>query len=99
MLRREVIDMHDHHDQATESTARRLSLDALRNWECALKGLVSLPAALALTTAAGALFTLALVERAFEMTELGLADVGKRMNGADFDTHGNPLEAAQARPS
>ena len=99
MLQREVTDMHDQQDQTTESTARRLSLVALRNWESALKGLVALPAAMALSTAAGALFTLALVERAFEMTELGLADVGKRMSAADFDAHGNPREALQARPS
>jgi hypothetical protein len=99
MVAREVKPMHDKNEnQTTESTARRLSLVALRNWENALTGLVALPAAIALSTAAATLFTLALLERAFEMTELGLADVGKRVGG-EFDAHGNPREVIQARPS
>jgi hypothetical protein len=40
----------------TQDTAQRLSLVALRNWEKAITGVVAIPAALALTTAAGVLF-------------------------------------------
>ena len=76
-----------------EETAQRLALVAMRNWERALTGLVALPAAAALTTAATAMFAASLLERAFEMIEGTVADVGRRV-GDDFDAHGDPRDGA-----
>lgn len=80
-----------------EETAQRLALVAVRKWESALTGLIALPAAAALTTAATAMFAASLLERAFDMFEGTLADVGRRV-GDDFDAHGEPRDAAWRRP-
>ena len=79
-----------------EETAQRLALVAMRNWERALTGIVAIPAAAALTTAATALFAASLLERAFEMFEGSVADIGRRV-GDDFDAHGEPRDAAAWR--
>lgn len=78
-----------------EETAQRLALVAVRNWERALTGVIAIPAAAALTTAATAMFAASLLERAFEMFEGTIADVGRRV-GDDFDAHGEPREARDA---
>jgi hypothetical protein len=77
----------------TQDTAQRLSLVALRNWEKAITGIVAIPAAFALTTAAGVLFATSLIEHGFEMFELALADLGRRVTD-DFDAHGDPRSEA-----
>jgi hypothetical protein len=73
----------------TQDTAQRLSLVAIRNWEKAITGVVAIPAALALSTAAGVLFATSLIEHGFEMFELALSDIGRRVTD-DFDAHGDP---------
>jgi hypothetical protein len=73
--------------ERTQDTAQRLSLIAMRNWEKALTGVVALPAAAALSTAATVLFAVSILERSFEMIESTLADMGRRV-GEDFDAHG-----------
>ena len=77
--------------ERTQETAQRLSLVAMRNWEKALTGVVALPAAAALSTAATVLFAVSLLERTFEMVESTLIDMGRRV-GEDFDAHGEPRD-------
>ena len=79
----------------TEETAQRLSLVAIRNWEKAVTGVVAIPAAVALTAAAGVLFATSLIEHGFEMFELALSDIGRRVSD-DFDAHGDPRTENQA---
>jgi hypothetical protein len=79
----------------TQDTAQRLSLVALRNWEKAITGVVAIPAALALTTAAGVLFATSLIEHGFEIFELALVDLGRRVTD-DFDAHGDPRSESAA---
>ena len=76
--------------ERTQEAAQRLSLLALRNWEKALTGVVALPAAAALSTAATVLFATSILERTFEAIESALAEVGRRV-GEDFDVHGDAL--------
>jgi hypothetical protein len=82
----------------TQETAQRLSLVAIRNWEKAITGVIALPAAAALTAAAGVLFATSLIEHGFEMFELALSDVGRRVTD-DFDAHGEPRVDVAARAS
>jgi hypothetical protein len=79
-----------------EETAQRLALVAVRKWESALTGLIALPAAAALTGAATAMFAASLMERAFEMFEGTIADVGRRVSD-EYDAHGEPREARDWR--
>jgi hypothetical protein len=79
----------------TQDTAQRLSLVALRSWEKAITGIVAIPGACALTTAAGVLFATSLIEHAFEMFELALADLGRRVTD-EFDAHGDPRSESVA---
>ena len=51
------------HRVHTQETAQRLSVVAMRQWEKAMTGIVALPAAAALTTAATVLFTASFIER------------------------------------
>jgi hypothetical protein len=83
--------------ERTQETAQRLSLIAMRNWEKALTGIVALPAAAALSTAATVLFAVSLVERTFEMVESTLSDMGSRV-GEEFDAHGD-VRRSDERPS
>jgi hypothetical protein len=62
---------------ATARLANHLSSLALRQSERALTGMVALPAAAALGTAAAALFCVAAVERTFEVIETALGEVGR----------------------
>ena len=77
--------------ERTQETAQRLSLIAMRNWEKALTGVVALPAAAALSTAATVLFATSILERTFETIEAALADIGRRV-GEDFDAAGEPRD-------
>jgi len=79
-----------------EETAQRLALVAVRKWESALTGLIALPAAAALTTAATAMFAASLLERAFEMLEGTVADVGRRVSD-EYDAHGEPRDVRDWR--
>jgi hypothetical protein len=79
-----------------EETAQRLALVAMRNWERALTGVVAIPAAAALSTAAAAMFAASLLERTFEMLESTVADLGRRV-GDDFDAHGDPRDGVSRR--
>jgi hypothetical protein len=71
----------------------------MRNWEKALTGVVALPAAAALSTAATVLFAVSILERTFEMIEKTLSDVGQRV-GDEFDANGEPRRNdGRAQPS
>jgi len=84
--------------ERTEHTAQRLSLIAMRNWEKGLTGVVALPAAVALTTGAGVLFAVSIIERTFEMLESTVADIGRRV-GTEFDAHGDVHDVAKDNAS
>jgi len=62
--------------QETARVAQQLSMVAFRNWEKALTGLLALPTAMTAGAAAAALYATVLVERAFEMVEGSMADIG-----------------------
>jgi hypothetical protein len=49
-----------------EEIARQLSREAIGQWEKAIGGVLALPAAVALSTAANTLFVAAFIERGFE---------------------------------
>ena len=80
------------HRMRTQETAEQVSLSAIRNWEKAVTGLVALPAAAALSTAAVTLLAASLVERAFEVFDMTLSDVGRRV-GHDHDARGTEKDA------
>ena len=80
----------------TQESAQRLSLVAMRHWEKAITGVVAVPAAAALTTAATALFVASLLERAFEMVEMSMADIGRRV-GEDVDGLGEARDTGWRR--
>ena len=85
--------------ERTQETAQRMSLLAMRHWEKALTGVVALPAAAALSTAATVLFAVSILERTFEMVESTLSDVGHRV-GDEFDANGDPRRIdAKTQPS
>jgi hypothetical protein len=81
--------------ERTQETAQRLSLIAMRNWEKALTGIIALPAAAALSTAASVLFATSILERTFETIEGALSDIGRRV-GEDFDADGNDLRNGES---
>jgi hypothetical protein len=60
----------------TAKIAQNLSVLAFRQWEKALTGIFSLPAAVTLGAAATALYTAAFLERAFELFEISVSDIG-----------------------
>jgi hypothetical protein len=67
-------------DRATTAqNANKLSTLALRQWERALTGVLALPTAAALSTAATVLYAAALVERAFETLESAVSEVGRNI--------------------
>jgi hypothetical protein len=76
----------------TQESAQRLSLVAMRHWEKAVTGVIAVPAAAALTTAAAAMFAASLFERAFEMVEMSMVDIGRRV-GEDLDGMGESRSA------
>jgi hypothetical protein len=84
--------------EGTERTAQRMAVLALRNWQKAASGIIALPAAAAFSAGATALFCSALVERAFEMFELGVVDAAKRL-GDDFEVDGEVRHAQTSQPS
>jgi hypothetical protein len=72
-----------------EDTAHRMVLLAVRQWERAIGGLIAIPSAIAVSSAAGAMLVSSLIERSFEILERTASDVGRRV-GEDFDAHGDP---------
>lgn len=73
---------------ATARLAHHLSSLALRQSERALTGMVALPAAAALGTAAAAVFCVAAVERTFEVIETALGEVGRSITSDRRDSAG-----------
>jgi hypothetical protein len=71
----------------TTVMAHHLSASAMRQWERALTGIVALPAAAALTTAATAIYAAALLERTFEMLEASFAEIGRHAAREDEEAH------------
>src|SRR5260370_36174463 len=61
----------------TQETAQRLSVTALRQWEKALTGIIALPTAVALSTAASVLYATSVLEQGFEIFERSLVSVGR----------------------
>ena len=69
-----------HHRGQTQETAQQLSIVALRQWEKALTGLFALPAAIATGSAASVLHVASWLERAFEIVEVSVVDIGRRLD-------------------
>ena len=67
----------------TQNTAQQMVVQAARQWEQAARGLLALPSAIAMTTAAGAMFITSIVERSFEIVETAAFEVGRRASGGD----------------
>jgi len=67
----------------TAELAHHLSSVSLRQWERALTGLIALPAAAALGIAAAATFAVALTERAFEVLESAIGEIGRSVGQSD----------------
>lgn len=63
----------------TQETAQRLSVTALRQWEKALTGIIALPSAVALSTAASVLYATSVLEQGFEIFERSIVGVGQRI--------------------
>lgn len=72
-----------------QESAHRMVLLAMRQWERAISGIIAVPSAIAVTTAAGAMLVSSFVQRAFETVETATMDVGRRV-GRDYDGNGNP---------
>lgn len=72
--------------ERTEESAHRLALLAMRHWERALGGLITVPAAAAMTAGAALLFAVSIAERTFELFERSLAEI-------PFDTGATGFEA------
>jgi hypothetical protein len=79
----------------TAHLANQLSSMALRQWEKALTGIVALPAAAALGVAATATYCVSIVERAFEIIESAVGEVGRTVNAGARD--GAPEHRPEAR--
>jgi hypothetical protein len=79
-----------------EDLAQRLSIAALHQWKESFRGMIAFPAAMALSTAATAMFMASVVERAFDMIDGTLVDVGRRLRD-DPDHRFEPR--VEARPS
>jgi hypothetical protein len=69
----------------TAQLANHLSSVALRQWEKSLTGIVALPAAAALGIAATATYGVAFLERAFEVFETAISEVGRTVADAHRD--------------
>ena len=63
--------------------AHHLSSVAMREWERALTGIIALPAATALSIAAAATFAVSMTERAFEVVESAIGEIGRAVNQVD----------------
>jgi hypothetical protein len=70
----------------TAQLAHHLSSVALRQWERALTGVIALPAAVALGIAASATFAVAITERAFEVLESAIGEIGRSVGQIDGQT-------------
>jgi uncharacterized protein (DUF697 family) len=71
----------------------------LRQWEKALTGIVAAPAAVALTAAAVATYGVALIERAFEVFESAIGEVGRAVTQEqdDFRQRERSVDRVDAR--
>jgi hypothetical protein len=81
----------------TAQLAHQLSSVALRQWERALTGVVALPAAAALGMAATAMYGAALIERAFEVFESAIGEIGRSIGQDDVHHRERVGERAEAR--
>ena len=81
----------------TAQLAHHLSSLALRQGERAMTGVVALPGATALGIAATAMYTVAVVERAFEVVESAIGEIGKSIGGPDELPRGRPADRPEAR--
>ena len=81
----------------TAQLAHHLSSVALRQWERALTGVVALPAAAALGTAAVAMYGAALIERAFEVFESAIGEIGRTISQDDGHHRDRMAERSEAR--
>ena len=82
----------------TQSNAQRMVVMAARQWEQAARGLLAIPSAIALTTAAGALFVTTVVERTFEVVEHAVTEIGRHV-GSDDANERRPARANDDRRS
>jgi hypothetical protein len=85
-----------------ESMARDLSREAMGQWQKAVNGVLALPAAIALSTAANTLFIAAFIERGFEAFQASAEAMGREFQNraqdymrANGDWGGNQNRSAQ----
>jgi hypothetical protein len=85
------------HRIQTQNTAQELTVLALRQWEKAAAGLFALPAAAALGAAATVLHAASVFERAFELFEGSVVEVGRRIDFEVDTLDRDRSEALRAR--
>jgi hypothetical protein len=81
-----------------DDLAQRLSLAALQQWKEGFQGLIALPAAAALSTAATAMFMASVVQRAFEMIDHTIVNIGHKV-GDESERRFDGRTTSEARPS
>jgi hypothetical protein len=81
----------------TAQLAHHLSSVAMRQWERALTGIIALPAATALSVAAVAMFSVAMTERAFEVLESAIGEIGRSVGQVDGQQRMFGDRSAEAR--
>jgi hypothetical protein len=67
------------HARKNEEIARQLSREAMNQWQKAINGVLALPAAIALGTAANTLFIAAFIERGFEAFQASAEAMGREL--------------------
>jgi len=68
-----------------EQMARDLSREAMGQWQKAVNGVLALPAAIALSTAANTLFIAAFIERGFEAFQASAEAMGREFQNRTQD--------------
>jgi hypothetical protein len=68
-----------------EMIARNLSHEAMSQWQKAVNGILAFPAAIALSTAANALFMAAFIERGFEAFQASAEAMGREFQNRAQD--------------
>lgn len=81
----------------TAQLAHHLSSLALRQGERALTGVVALPGAAALGIAASAMYGVAIVERAFEVFESAVGEIGRSISQDEMNHRDRSGERPEAR--
>lgn len=82
------LEAFEHERRRVEELAHSLSQQATHEWRKAIEGLVALPAALAVGTAATTLYFVSFVTRGFEAFQSQALDASRRMRELDGSDRG-----------